>query len=159
MKKSLNLVLILVCVALAFTGIVIRTVLQKQDALEENTVIDISGDTKKALKADLAGFYPGSKQEYRIALRGESEGSYAVTLAFRGESKSASLENYLTVTITANDVTIEKRLQELLEGETLELGRNVSDITITYAMPENTGNEVQGTTADFIIDLTVKNVE
>lgn len=144
---------------MAFTGIVILFVLSKQDNLEEHTVIELSGETSKTLKAELTGFYPGSTQQYVVTLNGEWADEYVITLNFRDDSSSGALENYLIVTIATKEVTIEKQLKELLDGGKVELGKNANEITITYAMPNDTGNEAQSTTADFYIDLTAKNIK
>ncbi len=157
MNKKLKLILILVCVVMAFTGVVIVAVVQEQGNLKERTVIELNGETNKTLKTELTGFYPGSEREYKIILRGEASENYETTLNFRSDKSSGALENYIIVTITTKGVTIKKQLKELLDGEKAELGKNASEITITYAMPENTGNEAQGTTADFYIDFTAKN--
>lgn len=149
-----------VFVALAFVAVVggiTWAVLQKQSNMEANTVIELNGETSKTLKAELTDFYPGSEQEYKIVLTGETAGNYIITLDFRDVKNSGSLENYLTATIKAKDITIQKQLKELLDGEEIELGKGVGEITIVYAMPTDTGNEAQGTTADFYIDLTAKN--
>lgn len=156
MNKRLKLILILVCVVMAFTGIVIWAVFQEQNTLKEHTVIELNGETSKTLKADLTGFYPGSEREYAITLTGEFAENYEITLNFRNDKHSGELENYLTVTITTKNVTIQKQLKELLDGEEIELGNDANEITITYVMPEDTGNEAQGATADFYIDLTAK---
>lgn len=157
MKKKSMLILILVCVVMALTGMVLWMVMQEQNELQEQTVIELNGETSKTLKADLTGFYPGSEQEYKIILRGETASDYEITLNFRNDQNSGALENYLTVTVTTNEVTIRKQLKELFEGDGVELGSGISEITITYEMPETTGNEAQGASADFYIDLTAKN--
>lgn len=157
MDKRLKLILILVCVVMTFIGIVLLAVLQEQDSLKEHTVIELNGETSKTLKAELTDFYPGIKQEYKIILNGESVENYQITLNFRNDKNSGDLKNYLTVTITTKDVTIQKQLKDLLDGDKVELGNNSNEITIVYAMPEDTGNEAQGTTAEFYIDLTASN--
>lgn len=159
MNKRLKPILILVCVVMAFTGIVIWAVLQDQNNLKERTVIKLNGETSKTLKAELSGLYPGNEQEYKIILNGELAEDYEITLNFSNDENSGALENYLIVTITTKDVTIQKQLKELLDGEKIELGGNANEITIVYAMPEDTGNEAQGATADFYINLTAKNRE
>lgn len=154
MKKLFKLIVLLGCMVITFIGIVIWAVLFTQGGLKPNTVIKLNGATHKTLQAELSGFYPGNEQEYKIVTTGEGTEGYEITLAFRGNAKSGGLENYLLVTITTKDVAIEKPLAELLGGTPIELGKNASEITITYVMPENTGNEAQGTTADFYIDFT-----
>lgn len=158
MKKKLYIILILVCVVTAFTGVIMWGALQEQQAeLTENPGIEVSGETEKTIKAELTGFYPGDKQEYNITLIGEMSEDYVVTLTFRNDKNVGGLEDFLTVTIKTKEVTIEKQLKEVLNGEKIELGNNANEITIAYAMSEETGNEAQGTTAEFYIDLTAEN--
>lgn len=154
MKKLFKLIVLLGCMAITFIGIVIWAVLLTQGGLKPNTVIKLNGATYKTLQAELSGFYPGNEQEYKIVTTGEGTERYDVTLAFRGNAKSGGLENYLIVIVTTKEVTIEKPLTELLDGDPIELGKNANEITVTYVMPEDTGNEAQGTTADFYIDFT-----
>lgn len=158
MAKKVYIFLMLVCVITAFTGVVIWGVLREQQAeLTENTVIELDGETEKTVKAELTGFYPGGKQTYTLLLSGEMAEDYDVTISFRNDKNSGALENYLTVTIKTKDVMIERQLKDLLDEGEIELGKNANEVTITYAMPEDTGNEAQGTTADFYIDLTATN--
>lgn len=162
MKKKSKyrfLLVLLTCIVLAFAGFLFWSLLQKQENLKAHTVIKIRGETTKTLHADLDGFYPGSEQSYEIALSGESPETYEITLHFRSAAGSGNLGDYLLVTIRTKEVTIEKQLKDLLGGKKVSLGTNANEITITYTMPESTGNEAQGATADFYIDLMAKNTE
>lgn len=154
--KKIALVLILLCIATEVMGVAIYSALQEQGDLKENTVIELNGETRKSLRTELMGFYPGIEREYKITLSGEGSENYVVTLDFRGDKNGGALENYLTVTIETKDIKVEKRLKELLDGEELRLDKNASEITITYSMPEDTDNGAQGATADFYIELTAK---
>lgn len=151
--------LTLVCVALSFTGIGLRFALLAETKLEEHTEISLRGETNTTLSAELSGFYPGSEQEYEIALTGEGAGDYYVSLNFRADARSGGLEEYLNVRILAGDFTTEKNLKELLDGEALDLGRGAEEIRLVYAMPANTGNEAQGTVTEFLIDVIASNAE
>lgn len=157
MKRKLYVILILVCVVMASAGIVVFGANQSQDVLEKNTEIEINGETNRTLTAELTGFYPGNEQAYTITLKGGYSDDYVVTLNFRDNEEKGELENYLTVTISAGENKIEKSLKELLDGEEIELGGTASEIEIAFAMPADTGNESQGTTASFYIDFTAKN--
>lgn len=164
-KKSkvatiLNFIFGLITVGVAATSAVVvyRAVKNTSGTVESDALIEIESDTVKTLKAELTGFYPGSVQEYTIALTNVLSDDYEVTLSFRDEDESATLKHFLNVTISAQDVRIEKSLDELFSGGAVSLGSNVSEITITYAMPEAVGNEAQGATADFCIDFSAKSV-
>ncbi len=157
MKKRLMFILMLACMLTAFTGIVIWTVMQGESNLEENTVIELNGETSKSLKAELVGFYPGCEREYSIVLKGDLSENYYVEINFRSGGESGGLESYLVVRIATSGVTVEKRLAELLDGGRIELGKNANKITITYVMPSDVGNEAQGSSAAFYVDVSAKN--
>lgn len=156
MGKKIKIVLIAICVALAFTGVAIWGLVQKSgDELKENTTIKIEGETSKTLHANLSGFYPGASKEYTINLSGDSAKDYEISLSFRDDN-SEGLKNYLTVEIVTGEKSIEKSLSELLEGKEITLGKNATEIKIAYSMPTETGNEAQGASAAFYIDLKAK---
>lgn len=150
--------IVLLCVAMASTGVVTWAITQKDTELEEETVVEINDESENTLKANLSGFYPGSEQEYVVKLTGDGS-EYSVTLKFRNDNENGRLEEYLTVKIEANGNVIEKPLSEALDGEEISLGKGISEIKIIYAMSEETGNEAQGTTANFYIDITAKNID
>lgn len=150
--------LITVGVTVASAAVVYRAIKDTSGNVDSDAVIEIDGETFRSLSVELTGFYPGSEQKYTIELTSESSDAYEVTLSFRDDDENATLKNYLNVTISAQDVKIEKSLNELLGGGEVSLGTNVSEITIAYSMPEDTGNEAQGATADFYIDFLAKSV-
>lgn len=155
--NKMKVVLILVCVVMAFTGVGIYASLQSESQLEANTQITVDGNTSKTFKAQLTGFYPGCTQEYKISLTGDLADNYNVTMSFRNDKKQGGLENYITVVISAADFKLEKPLKDLLDGESIDLGTNANEITIAYTMPTEAGNEAQATTCDFYVDVTAKN--
>lgn len=69
------------------------------------------------------------------------------------------MKNYVSVEIRTENVTINKTLSELLDGETVSLGDCVNDITICYTMSADAGNESQGSDIVFFIDLNAKNTK
>ncbi len=156
MSKKIKIVLIAICVALTFTGISIWGVLRSQNDIQGKTVVAVNGDTNKTLTAELSDFYPGLTKTFEIRLDGSAADDYVVTLNFRHE-QGGKLEDYLMVVISTSEIKIEKTLKELLDGEEISLGKNADEIYISYTMPESVGNESQGTTANFYIDLTAKN--
>lgn len=157
MIKKVQLILIFVCVAMAFGGIAFYGILQTENNLEENVIINIDGDAHETFKAELTGFYPGKSQEYTIMFTGELAEYYKVTIEFVDDKKNSTLEEYLEVTILTPDKKIEKTLKELLNGGRIDLGVGATEIKLIYHMSEQTGNEAQGTTADFYVSVTATN--
>ena len=69
------------------------------------------------------------------------------------------MKDYVSVEIKTENVTVNKTLRELLNGESVSLGNNISKITICYTMSENAGNETQGGDIVFFIDLHAEKIE
>lgn len=153
--KTRSVFVIIICVLALIATAVIVLILRNGCGIKDKTVIKVNGETSKTLKAELSGFYPGNTQECTIMLSGTYAENYYITLNFR-DDKESNLENYLTVVIKTAERTVAKSLKDLLSGEELILGKNASEINIIYSMPENIGNEAQGTGAVFYIDLTAK---
>ena len=157
-SSKLKYIIIIISVVLTLTGVVIWGTLQNNDNLEENTVVEINGETSKTLKADIKGLYPGQTVDYTISLTGDYAEEYSTTLNFFGDNGGA-LKKYMLVCIATENVTLEKPLQELLDGEAISLGQGISQVTISYTMPIETGDEAQGASVVFYVELNAKNVE
>lgn len=156
MRKKVKLILTLACVAMAFIGILIFFVLSDCGKLLEYTTITIRGETTKTLSAEITDLRPGSSNEYKITLNGDHPEEFYITLSFR-EKSNGNLKDYIGVKIETDNVTVEKTLKELLDGkEKISLGRNSTDIKVTYTMSLEAGNDTQGADIAFYIDLTAK---
>ena len=160
MKKSnkLTYLIIIISIVLTLTGVAVWGTLQKNDNLEENTVVEINGETSKTLKSDIKGLYPGQTVDYVISLTGDYAEEYSTTLKFFGDN-GGELKEYVLVGIITNNVTIEKPLQEILNADVILLGEGITEITISYTMPIDTGDEAQGASVVFYIELNAKNIE
>ncbi len=156
--NKLKYIMIIISIVITLCGVVIFGRLQNNNNLEQNTVIEINGETSKTLKAQIKGLYPGKTEEYTILLKGDSTEEYAITLKFFGDD-GGKLKNYLVVEIVTENNAIEKPLQELLNGDFISLGQGVSKIRISYTMPFDTGDEAQGVSVAFYLELNAKNVE
>jgi hypothetical protein len=81
-----------------------------------------------------------------------------ITLDFNGDN-DGTLKNFIEVKIKTNESSINKTLNELLEGDLISLGIGVTEITISYTMPIEVGNEAQGVSVVFYIELEAKTIE
>lgn len=154
MIRKIKYILIVVCVAMSFTGIGLYFSL-RTDTLKSDTTITLKDNAVKTLKAEIGGIYPGATQEYTINIGGKTSGDLYLTLSFRRDKDTAEkIEEYISVEITAGDERIEKTLSEFFaeENGTL-LGKGVKTIKIAYTMLESAGNELQGAETTFYIDL------
>ena len=158
MSKKVKIILTLTCVAMAFIGILLFFVLSNGNKLLEHTTITLKGETTETLSVEIKDLYPGSKSEYEITLNGDHPEEFYITLSFR-EKSDGKLKEYIGVKIETDNVTIEKSLKDLLDGkENLSLGKNSTNIKITYTMSESAGNETQGADIKFYIDLIAEQV-
>lgn len=157
-KNIVTYILIIISVVLALTGVAVFEVMQKNNTLKNNTEIVIDGNTSKTLKVEMEGFYPGKTMDYVISLKDKTAQDCSISLNFFDDN-GGDLKNYLTVKIVTNKGSIEKSLQDLLDGSEISLGKKINKITISYTMPIETGNESQGTSVLFYIELNAKVVE
>ena len=155
MSKKIQLILLIITVVMSFTGIAIWGSIRSGNNLNESTTIIIDGETNKTLKADIGNLYPGKSSEYVINLSGDTANEYAITLKFHNDNGGV-LKDYVSVEIKTENVTISKTLSQLLDGELISLGDNVTAITLCYTMSADAGNETQGSDIVFFIDLNAK---
>ncbi len=164
MGKKIRYILVILCVALAFIGILTYALMAEGNKLLENTTIDVKGDTTTTLKAEIDNLYPGSVNEYAIHLNGDQADEFYVTLSFNeslikklfGGNK---LKDYIAVKVVCGTQTIEKPLKDLIDGkEKISLGQNASEIKIIYTMDLDAGNDTQGASVDFSVKLTIKRI-
>ena len=156
--NKLKYILIIISIILTLTGVVLFTTMQDNNELKENTVIEIDGATTKTLKAEIDGLYPGKTEEYVISFIGDDIKDYLITLDFNGDN-DGTLKNFIEVEIKTNESSINKTLNELLEGDRISLGTGVTEIIISYTMPIEVGNDAQGVSVVFYIELEAKTIE
>ena len=156
--NKLKYILIIISIILTLTGVVLFTTMQDNNELKENTVIEIDGATTKTLKAEIDGLYPGKTEECVISFTGDDIKDYLITLDFNGDN-DGTLKNFIEVEIKTNESSINKTLNELLEGDRISLGTGVTEIIISYTMPIEVGNEAQGVSVVFYIELEAKTIE
>lgn len=115
-------------------------------------------EPSRELSVTLSDFVPGRTQSTDITLAAANGESFVITLAFTREEESP-LADFLTVTISVGDKTIETAtLAAYLDGKTIAfdyVATKDETLTISYTMPETVGDEAQGATADFRLDITI----
>lgn len=156
--SKLKYILIIISIILTLTGVVLLATMKDNNELKENTVIEIDGATTKTLKAEINGLYPGKTEEYVISFAGDNIKDYLITLDFNGDDDGV-LKNYIEVEIKTNDSSINETLNDLLKGDLISLGTGVTEIIISYTMPIEAGNEAQGESIVFYIELEAKTIE
>ena len=154
MKTVSRIIIAVLAVAIAVGIAIICIVLTTNKTIKIK--LDDSGVTQAELKFSANGLEPAESREYSILLQASTSGTYNVTLEFVGEK--SILGDFVDVTVEYDGGKAENSLANLLNGETVEFTCEItkkSAIKIIYTMPEDTGNEAQGASADFDILLTV----
>ncbi len=152
-KIKYILIIISIISTLACVGLFIT--INDINYLNKNTVINVNGETNLTLKAEINGLYPGKTEDYVVSFASDNENDYFITLNFKG-SNDGKLKNFIKVEIKTENSVINKTLLELLNGELISLGIGVKEITISYTMPIDVGNEAQGTSISFNVEIEAK---
>ena len=107
---------------------------------------------------------PTESKEYEIDLFCDASGDYNITMAY-GERKQGTMKHYVDVVVKANGETVyQGKLSKLIDGKEIVsfdgtlLAEHPLTVTVTYTMPYETGNEAQGTSADFDIHLKIQKI-
>ena len=156
--NKLKFLTIIFSIVLTLFGIVILGTLKNNSDLKNQTDINLNGETVKTLEMNIDGFYPGKTVDYNITLNGDATNDYIVSLKFYNDNGGA-LKKYLNVKITTNNETLIKPLEDFLQSNSICLGNSVTKINISYTMPIETGDEAQGASVTFFVELNAKYVE
>lgn len=156
-------ILLAAIAAVMILGVVIlAVVISTGDDFVHNITLAENGRTMQKLEFSVSGLAPGGSREYTLNLKSQVDAHYSIALDF-AEQGDGALKNFVDVTILCGEQSHTYSLADLFEGKTtqfdLDIGRGRSAvITITYSMPQSVGNEAQGATADFVINLTAERV-
>lgn len=165
MGRKVKYILAIVCAITAAVGAAIFAVLMKKKLENGVTVsgganVTLTAESTKSIEANIGGLYPGERREYVIDVKLDQAENSEIVIAFRDKDTNGKLKNYIGVTVTSGDTSVEKSLKELLEGsEELRFDGSTTQIVIVYTMRQDAGNESQGATADFYIDISAKTAQ
>ncbi len=161
-KKVLSLIFIVLLsvITVADLGYFIWKRTQKKAFTNEKT-IDLNETTQTEMEVHLSGLCPGDSASYELHLKAEEGASFEIVMSF-DETGESSLAPFLDVEIRLHDEKIDEgKLYDYLHGKLVtfptrfDSGTQI-DLTITYAMGLEVGDEAQNTTADFSITLYAK---
>lgn len=125
--------------------------------------LNIDDGDSYALEFDDLALLPGEESNYTLAVKSGKSQKYRLDLDFCETEQAQTLKNYAYVRIQmGEDILCDKLLAELLDGEALSFGVDFTDadrneVQITYYLPRETGNEVQGAEAFFELRIAVTN--
>lgn len=153
-KKVLATTICLSSVATLALGLwVIHGLVHKPLSTESS--ITINGATKKTLNVSIEDIYPGDEKTYTVNVLGREAYAYSLSLDFT--EKGGSLSKWLTLYLKAGDYEGEMSLKDAFSLDApISLGKNVTKITMTYKMGEETGDAAQGQSVDFDVLLSAE---
>lgn len=162
MKKKVYLFFIIALCLAIFLGLTIFAFIYgAQDEFKKSVKLQAYGTTVKTYEINELALAPGDSKEYELIYYSSVSGAYKLQVNFVDKS-GGTLKYYLNVEIEADGYKASGNLFALMaaeEGTELELyleAKGTNSLKIRFIMPENIGNEAQGTTADFDIVVTAR---
>lgn len=125
--------------------------------------VSIEDGKSKTITFEHLQFVPGESCDYAIELSSKITKKYDLFLDFMDLSKNQTLKDYAYVRIEMEgQVICDKLLSTVLEENAIHLavdftGGSCQDVTISYYLPQEVGNEIQGAEAIFELRITAGN--
>lgn len=154
-KKKKNIIIGTTCTIIII--IIILALILRPDTLQENTIITMDDEKVETYKIEISDFYPGFEKDYKIIFDGDID-KYNVSLQFYNDN-GGLLKDYLNIEIETKDETLIDTMNYFLKQDNIQLGKGIDEITIKYIMPEEVGNEAQGTNVKFYLKINISNKE
>ena len=163
-KTNLRALLSALLVIGAMACMLIVLVMNAYDKFPERIKVREDGVTEDVFTVRNLQLCPDQSKEYDVDLVCDASGAYNVTLTYE-ELKPGTMKHYVDVVVSVEDETVYTgKLSTLMDKkETISfdgtlMSRTPLTVTIKYLMPYETGNEAQGTTADFDIHLKIQKI-
>ena len=161
-KRSFH-ILIVSFLLLALMAVVLMIFLAKaKEDFPKNITVSENGVTETLLPMRNLSLMPGESKEYTVNLICDATGSYYIYVDF-DEKIDGGMKEFVDVYISANgELIYVGTLFDMLDNDTVvetlgELDEEEPfEITIQYTMPQEIGNEAQGSYADFDVHVKIK---
>ncbi len=160
MRRRTRRILILALCVYALLGIILLLYVATAHKDYRKEIILVVDDTPTAvLDMSWLDINPGETFEYTVKLKCKAFGNYSLNFSF-GENSRGGLEDFIDVEIKHEDISYKNSLKTLLDSDVIYtfdcyLNKNTAtEISITYSMPENVGNDAQNSFSDFSVLLT-----
>lgn len=158
-----RILLIALAVTILLGIVLVALLLSTNDKLVKNIKLKENDIVQKNLEFVANGIHPGDPpKEYTLNITSKNAGDYDIVFDFI-EEKNGQLKNFIDVTLEYEGTSYTYKLAELLDGQTVQFTCHVSNepaiIFVRFVMPEEVGNEAQGTSADFFASLTITRAE
>lgn len=158
MKKSI-LLLVIGLIVLVLIGLMLFVVITyTQRDFSKNIRLHKHGVTQEQFQIDGLDLKPGENREYELKYSCVGGGLYDLT--FEGDSKHlGGMEQYIVVEVESSNRKVSLPLKNLLmDGIPIELTIDLNEklnetVYLRFIMPAEVGNEAQGTTTSFWIQM------
>lgn len=160
-EKSLNMLLVAM-VLLSLLAVMMIMFLYRADLKFENSItVTENGVTESILTVKDLTLTPGAARDYHVNLVCDATGLYHIIVDYE-EVHDGGMKDFVDVRIMFGEREIFNGcLGRLLDGEIVTFDGELDHseplvLSFYYEMPIETGNEAQGTSADFDIVLTIR---
>lgn len=126
----------------------------KIDEAERIIKLDSSIQTETTFDFQLENFYPGKTEKFDVLIISKKIGKLEIEISFV-EKDLGDLKNFIDVKIYYASGIIEKKLSDLLNGESIMLNGSDDTIVFEYYMNSDVGNEAQGAQSNFNITINI----
>lgn len=160
-NRNIGIMIVAFLLFVVLSVILIVFLIRAHENFEKNIKVKENGVTEAVFAVRDLALVPTESREYHINLVCEASGGYHVFLDYN-EKKDGGMKHFVEVTVKVDGKTVHVgSLAELIDdGKTVTFDSELyADdpvvITVVYRMPDDVGNEAQGTYADFDICLKI----
>ena len=136
----------------------ITSSIQPEDGVVEVVIKD--GKTTSVSFENLC-LLPGDQTSYQVKLNRKSQEDYQITLAFIPDGESPLAEFTYVRIERYGEVVYQELLKNAFDQPSLifnsDFSKDSQDLTVTYYLPMDVGNEAQNTVADFKLQIFASN--
>jgi len=161
MSRYIWLIVLLLIITVVYGVSVFLVFRHYTRSLTDVVKIDSAEYKENALNFSGIAIKPGQPFTYTVKIKAKIEGEFRFTLHFE-KLETTGLEDYVELNITTSKGFVTTRkLTEILDQKTvvfdalLTYGNN-EEITLTFLMPKEVGNEAMGLKVDFDIALSTE---
>ena len=163
-KKTVFIIISALLMLGLMASMLLMLMMKAHENFPKNIKVREDGVTEDVFAIRDLQLCPTESKEYEIDLFCDASGDYNITMAYE-ERKQGTMKHYVDVVVKANGETVyQGKLSKLIDGKEIVsfdgtlLAEHPLTVTVTYTMPYETGNEAQGTSADFDIHLKIQKI-
>lgn len=160
-KRSSDVLLVALCLLAIVSSLLVMFIGNTHEEFEQNITVNQDGQTDSVVAIRNLTLNPNESKQYSVNLVCDLSGSYIVDIDFI-EIDDGGMKQYVQTVVRRDGIIIfSGGLDELLNTdkilsfESVLNGRNPVVLTFEYIMPYEVGNDAQGTTSDFDVNIKI----